>query len=259
MLTVPQKGKENPVESSPERETYMKLLRDACNMNRTILLSRTSLRHQLNRFRFIFLTRSCSRNQSKRVDTFLRAKDLARPPTLLDVLHSSLQEAKTILDSSNDDEQKEEDDQSSDSNKREMKLKLDPEELCEDIRKSSKGFGKLIIAKNIAISMTKKAGFLLGTEKSIKSSSFVLCKKDAVFLKRKIEGFVMVSLKAFHQRRTIWYLSFGRHLKELHVTLTHLEKKRTRLRTYTNIDQEFLYSGRRRRHRYNVTPSPRRS
>ncbi|GJY30796.1 hypothetical protein Tco_0414291 [Tanacetum coccineum] len=55
------------------------------------------------------------------------------------------------------------------------------------------------------------------------------------------------------------YFSFGRHLEELHVTWAHLEKKRTRLRTYTNIDQEFLYSGWRRRHKYNVTPSPRRS
>ncbi|GJS05849.1 retrovirus-related pol polyprotein from transposon TNT 1-94 [Tanacetum coccineum] len=57
------------------------------------------------------------------------------------------------------------------------------------------------------------------------------------------------------------YFAFGRHLKEIHVTWTHLEKKRTRLRTYTNIAQEFLYSGWRRRHRYNVTPSqilPRR-
>ncbi|GKA80317.1 retrovirus-related pol polyprotein from transposon TNT 1-94 [Tanacetum coccineum] len=39
------------------------------------------------------------------------------------------------------------------------------------------------------------------------------------------------------------YFSFWRHLEELHVTWAHLEKKRTRLRTYTNIDQEFLYSG----------------
>ncbi|GKA25455.1 hypothetical protein Tco_0711564 [Tanacetum coccineum] len=54
----------------------------------------------------------------------------------------------------------------------------------------------------------------------------------------------------------IEYFSFGRHLEELHVTWAHLEKKRTRLRTYTNIDQEFLYSGWRRRHKYNVTPSP---
>ncbi|GJS03435.1 hypothetical protein Tco_0319943 [Tanacetum coccineum] len=55
------------------------------------------------------------------------------------------------------------------------------------------------------------------------------------------------------------YFIFGRHLEELHVTWAHLEKKRTRLRTYTNIDQEFIYSGWRRRHKYNVTPSPRRS
>ncbi|GJV18227.1 hypothetical protein Tco_1363550 [Tanacetum coccineum] len=54
------------------------------------------------------------------------------------------------------------------------------------------------------------------------------------------------------------YFSFGRHLEELHVTWAHLEKKRTRLRTYTNIDQEFLYSGWRRRHRYNMTSSPRK-
>ncbi|GJT66202.1 hypothetical protein Tco_1017682 [Tanacetum coccineum] len=30
------------------------------------------------------------------------------------------------------------------------------------------------------------------------------------------------------------YLAFGRHLKEIHVTWAHLEKKRTRLQTYTN-------------------------
>ncbi|GKB39292.1 hypothetical protein Tco_0884234 [Tanacetum coccineum] len=52
------------------------------------------------------------------------------------------------------------------------------------------------------------------------------------------------------------YFSFGRHLEELHVTWSHLEKKQTRLQTYTNIDQEFLYSGWRRRHKYNMTPSP---
>ncbi|GJT10661.1 putative reverse transcriptase domain-containing protein [Tanacetum coccineum] len=36
------------------------------------------------------------------------------------------------------------------------------------------------------------------------------------------------------------YLTFGRHLEEIHVTWAHLEKKWTRLRTYTNISQEFL-------------------
>ncbi|GJR77298.1 hypothetical protein Tco_0089663 [Tanacetum coccineum] len=39
------------------------------------------------------------------------------------------------------------------------------------------------------------------------------------------------------------YSTFGRHLEEIHVTLTHLEKKRTRLRTYTKISQEFLLRG----------------
>ncbi|GKB14117.1 retrovirus-related pol polyprotein from transposon TNT 1-94 [Tanacetum coccineum] len=53
------------------------------------------------------------------------------------------------------------------------------------------------------------------------------------------------------------YFSFGGHLEELHMTWAHLEKKRTRLRTYTNIAQEFLLRGWRRRHRYNVTSSQR--
>ncbi|GJS05850.1 hypothetical protein Tco_0362646 [Tanacetum coccineum] len=39
------------------------------------------------------------------------------------------------------------------------------------------------------------------------------------------------------------YFAFGTHLEEIHVTWTHLEKKQTRLWTYTNIAQEFLYSG----------------
>ncbi|GJY20689.1 hypothetical protein Tco_0393255 [Tanacetum coccineum] len=51
------------------------------------------------------------------------------------------------------------------------------------------------------------------------------------------------------------YFAFGRYLEEIHVTWAHLEKKRTRLRTYTNIAQEFLYSGWRRHHKYNVTQS----
>ncbi|GKB11050.1 hypothetical protein Tco_0844973, partial [Tanacetum coccineum] len=36
----------------------------------------------------------------------------------------------------------------------------------------------------------------------------------------------------------------GWHLKELHMTWAHLEKKRTRLRTYTKIHQEVLFSER---------------
>ncbi|GJU81589.1 hypothetical protein Tco_1283954 [Tanacetum coccineum] len=34
-------------------------------------------------------------------------------------------------------------------------------------------------------------------------------------------------------------LAFERNLEEIHVTGAHLEKKRTRLQTYTNISQEF--------------------
>ncbi|GJU76937.1 hypothetical protein Tco_1274007 [Tanacetum coccineum] len=51
------------------------------------------------------------------------------------------------------------------------------------------------------------------------------------------------------------YFAFGGNLEELHVTWAHLEKKWTRLRTYTNISQDNVLSGWRRRHRYNVTPS----
>ncbi|GJT99810.1 hypothetical protein Tco_1110149 [Tanacetum coccineum] len=42
------------------------------------------------------------------------------------------------------------------------------------------------------------------------------------------------------------YLAFGRHLEEIHVTWAHLEKKRTRLWTYTNISQDYVLSGWRR-------------
>ncbi|GJX94539.1 protein kinase-like domain, concanavalin A-like lectin/glucanase domain protein [Tanacetum coccineum] len=51
------------------------------------------------------------------------------------------------------------------------------------------------------------------------------------------------------------YFTFGRNLEELHVTWSHLEKKQTRLRTYTNISQDNVLRSWRRRHRYNVTPS----
>ncbi|GJU27973.1 hypothetical protein Tco_1166594 [Tanacetum coccineum] len=49
-----------------------------------------------------------------------------------------------------------------------------------------------------------------------------------------------------------------RHLEELHVTWAHLEKKQTRLRTYTNITQDNVLSSWRRYHQYNVTPSQQR-
>ncbi|GJR10753.1 hypothetical protein Tco_0793405 [Tanacetum coccineum] len=51
--------------------------------------------------------------------------------------------------------------------------------------------------------------------------------------------------------KALRYFAFGRNLEEIHMTWAHLEKKRTRLRTYTNMAQEFLYNGWRRRHNYN--------
>ncbi|GJY38272.1 hypothetical protein Tco_0424636 [Tanacetum coccineum] len=53
----------------------------------------------------------------------------------------------------------------------------------------------------------------------------------------------------------------GENREKTRLCLFHLEKKHTRLRTYTNIAQEFLFRSWRRRHRLHVTPSqilPRR-
>ncbi|GJZ07259.1 hypothetical protein Tco_0541052 [Tanacetum coccineum] len=51
------------------------------------------------------------------------------------------------------------------------------------------------------------------------------------------------------------YFSFGGHLEELHVTWAHLEKKRTRLRTYTNISQDYVLSSWRRHHSFYMMAS----
>lgn len=102
---------------------------------------------------------------SNNLDNALQgAKDLARPPTLSDVLHSSLQQAKTNQNSSKEEEH----DQDLDSNKRGMKRKLDPDEISEENR-DNMDFGKLNRAKNIALSMAKRAGFLAREMKSMKS------------------------------------------------------------------------------------------
>nr|GEV53000.1 zinc finger, CCHC-type [Tanacetum cinerariifolium] len=42
------------------------------------------------------------------------------------------------------------------------------------------------------------------------------------------------------------------HLEEIYMPWTHLEKKRTRLRTYTNISQEYAYKAWRQRHKIHV-------
>ncbi|GJW21831.1 retrovirus-related pol polyprotein from transposon TNT 1-94 [Tanacetum coccineum] len=56
-------------------------------------------------------------------------------------------------------------------------------------------------------------------------------------------------------RRLMRNLAFARHLEEIHMTWVHLEKKRTRLRTYTNISQDYVLRGCRRRHKMHLTPS----
>ncbi|GJR23642.1 putative reverse transcriptase domain-containing protein [Tanacetum coccineum] len=61
--------------------------------------------------------------------------------------------------------------------------------------------------------------------------------------------------KLTEARAELSYLAFGRHLKKIHVTWAHLEKKRARLQTYTNISQDYVLSGWRRRHQFYTTPS----
>nr|XP_043637354.1 uncharacterized protein LOC122608324 [Erigeron canadensis] len=107
---------------------------------------------------------------SNNLDNALQgAKDLARPPTLSDVLHSSLQQAKTDQNPSNGNDKEDDDDEGLDSNRRGMKRKLDLEEISEENCDNPKEFGKLNRAKNIAISMAKRAGFLAREMKSMKS------------------------------------------------------------------------------------------
>ncbi|GJV05431.1 putative reverse transcriptase domain-containing protein [Tanacetum coccineum] len=52
------------------------------------------------------------------------------------------------------------------------------------------------------------------------------------------------SIKVWASPKTLddVYSAFGRHLEEIHVTWDHLEKKQTRLRTYTNISQDYVLS-----------------
>ncbi|GJU16881.1 hypothetical protein Tco_1144847 [Tanacetum coccineum] len=72
--------------------------------------------------------------------------------------------------------------------------------------------------------------------------------------KDKFEAFFVENLKVRKKgfkhvlEKRKGYSTFGRHLEEIHMTWAHLEKKRTRLRTYTNISQEFLLRSWRRRH-----------
>ncbi|GKB51271.1 retrotransposon protein, putative, ty3-gypsy subclass [Tanacetum coccineum] len=54
---------------------------------------------------------------------------------------------------------------------------------------------------------------------------------------------------------TYWFLALGWHLEEIHVTLAHLEKKRTRLRTYTKSMKKYCFRAWRRRRTHKATPS----
>ncbi|GJX70431.1 hypothetical protein Tco_0307602 [Tanacetum coccineum] len=109
------------------------------------------------------------------------------------------------------------------------------------------------VIETININLEHKVAKLLKENKTLKKHCKELSDSIKTTRAKTIEHITSLIAKMMR------YFSFGRHLEELHVTWAHLEKKQTRLRTYTNIDQEFLYSGWRRRHRYNVTPSPRRS
>nr|GEY15469.1 hypothetical protein [Tanacetum cinerariifolium] len=51
------------------------------------------------------------------------------------------------------------------------------------------------------------------------------------------------------------FLALGWHLEKIHVTWTHLEKKRTRLRPTPNLLKSYAYSAWRRRRRHKVTSS----
>ncbi|GJR91011.1 hypothetical protein Tco_0215022 [Tanacetum coccineum] len=66
--------------------------------------------------------------------------------------------------------------------------------------------------------------------------------------RRRIRYLMRLEKEMMGNKEEVTYFAFGIHLEELHVTWAHLEKKQTRLRTYTNIAQEFLYSDWRRRH-----------
>ncbi|KAL3644867.1 hypothetical protein CASFOL_010047 [Castilleja foliolosa] len=106
------------------------------------------------------------------------AKDLAKPPTLTDILHATLEKAKTEENSSRDEHKSEieEEENENEADKRGMKRKLDSKECTDDEEDScnakEKGpneLEKIKKAKNIAISMATKAASMARELKSIRS------------------------------------------------------------------------------------------
>ncbi|GJW78071.1 protein kinase-like domain, concanavalin A-like lectin/glucanase domain protein [Tanacetum coccineum] len=57
-------------------------------------------------------------------------------------------------------------------------------------------------------------------------------------ISNEIRHLMKLEREAKRYKGEVTYFTFGRHLEELHVTWAHLEKKQTRLRTYTNISQD---------------------
>ncbi|KAL2485866.1 hypothetical protein Adt_30622 [Abeliophyllum distichum] len=106
------------------------------------------------------------------------AKDLAKPPTLTEVLEATLEKAKSEEDKSNyENKDEEEKAKESEENNRGLKRKLDspecPQNQTEDSQKengqSPKELGQLKKAKNLAISMATKAAGLARELRSVKS------------------------------------------------------------------------------------------
>ncbi|KVH94394.1 hypothetical protein Ccrd_003545 [Cynara cardunculus var. scolymus] len=105
------------------------------------------------------------RNRSKRLkeDSLLLLRGFDSVASSLSQLSNNLDNA---LQNSSKDEDEVEDDQNLESNKRGLKRKMESEEASDE---NQREFGKLNRAKNIAISMAKKAGFLAREVKLMKS------------------------------------------------------------------------------------------
>ncbi|KAL3517571.1 hypothetical protein ACH5RR_020160 [Cinchona calisaya] len=108
------------------------------------------------------------------------ARDLAKPPTLTEILQCTLEKAKTDEQQTPLRKEDEENEEENKEGKRGHKRKLDTQEESSDPdqgddssekgnTKASKYMGNLNKAKNIAISMATKAGALARELKSIKS------------------------------------------------------------------------------------------
>ncbi|GFZ13630.1 hypothetical protein Acr_23g0020150 [Actinidia rufa] len=112
---------------------------------------------------------------SQNLDNALQgARDLARPPTLTEIYHSAIENAK------NRDTEPEETKEDSDDVNRGLKRKLEEYGDDSQTEKSPKEKGKLNKAKNLAISMATKAVSLGRELKSIKSDLCFMQERCAI-------------------------------------------------------------------------------